>query len=68
MDENINQDLQKELRREALIQKPYASDIAYHMILRVMVVTVVAFAGTALLTRTTMMEVLKEDYILTARA
>ena len=53
---------------EALIQKPYASDIAYHMILPVMVVTVVAFAGTALLTRTTMMEVLKEDYILTARA
>ena len=52
---------------EALIQKPYASDIAYHMILPVMVVTVVAFAGTALLTRTTMMEVLKEDYILTAR-
>ena len=38
------------------------------MILPVMVVTVVAFAGTALLTRTTMMEVLKEDYILTARA
>ena len=34
----------------------------------VMVVTIVAFAGTALLTRTTMMEVLKEDYILTARA
>ena len=53
---------------DALIQKPYASDIAYHMILPVMVVTVVAFAGTALLTRTTMMEVLKEDYILTARA
>jgi len=38
------------------------------MILPVMVVTIVAFAGTALLTRTTMMEVLKEDYILTARA
>ena len=53
---------------DALIQKPYASDIAFHMILPVMVVTVVAFAGTALLTRTTMMEVLKEDYILTARA
>ena len=53
---------------QALIEKPYAADIAYHMILPVMVVTVVAFAGTALLTRTTMMEVLKEDYILTARA
>ena len=46
----------------------YAWDIAYHMILPVIVVTFVAFAGTALLMRTTMMEVLKEDYILTARA
>jgi len=46
----------------------YAGDIAYHMILPIMTVTIVAFAGTALLTRTTMMEVLKEDYILTARA
>ena len=53
---------------EALARKPYAADIAYHMILPVLVVTIVAFAGTALLTRTTMMEVLKEDYILTARA
>ena len=46
----------------------YAGDIAYHTILPVLTVTVVAFAGTALLTRTTMMEVLKDDYILTARA
>ena len=53
---------------DALSKKTYAADIAYHMILPVMVVTIVAFAGTALLTRTTMMEVLKEDYILTARA
>ncbi len=53
---------------DVLVKKPYAADIAYHMILPVMVVTIVAFAGTALLTRTTMMEVLKEDYILTARA
>ena len=53
---------------EALIKKPYAFDIAFHMILPVFTVTLLAFAGTALLTRTTMMEVLKEDYILTARA
>jgi peptide/nickel transport system permease protein len=53
---------------EALIKKPYAADIAFHMILPVFTVTLLAFAGTALLTRTTMMEVLKEDYILTARA
>ena len=50
------------------VMKTYAGDIAYHMILPIMTVTIVAFAGTALLTRTTMMEVLKEDYILTARA
>ena len=53
---------------EISIQKPYAMDIAYHMILPVFTVTVVAFAGTALLTRTTMMEVMKDDFILTARA
>ncbi len=53
---------------ELLIQKPYAMDIAYHMILPIFTVTVVAFAGTALLTRTTMMEVMKDDFILTARA
>ena len=53
---------------DALTKKPYAGDIAYHMILPVIVVTIVAFAGTALLTRTTMVEVIKEDYILTARA
>lgn len=53
---------------EALIRRPYAADIAFHMILPVFTVTLLAFAGTALLTRTTMMEVLKEDYILTARA
>ena len=35
------------------------------MILPTFTVTLVAFAGTALLTRTTMMEVLKDDYILT---
>ena len=50
------------------LKSTYAWDIAFHMILPVMVVTFVAFAGTALLMRTTMMEVLKEDYILTARA
>jgi len=53
---------------EISVQKPYAMDIAYHMILPVFTVTVVAFAGTALLTRTTMMEVMKDDFILTARA
>ena len=53
---------------EAGLKSTYAWDIAFHMILPVLVVTFVAFAGTALLMRTTMMEVMKEDYILTARA
>ena len=53
---------------EMLNQKIYAMDIAYHMILPVFTVTVVAFASTALLTRTTMMDVMKDDFILTARA
>ena len=53
---------------EAALKRFYAADIAFHMILPTFTVTLVAFAGTALLTRTTMMEVLKDDYILTARA
>ena len=53
---------------EASLKRFYAADIAFHMILPTFTVTLVAFAGTALLTRTTMMEVLKDDYILTARA
>ncbi len=46
----------------------YAADIAYHMVLPVATITLVNFAGTMLLTRNTMLETLREDYILTARA
>ena len=46
----------------------YAADIAYHMFLPVLTVTLVTFAGQMLLTRNTMLETLREDYILTARA
>ncbi len=46
----------------------YALDILHHLILPVMTVTLVAFAGTMLLTRNSMLETLREDYILTARA
>ena len=35
---------------DAFTKKIYAADIAYHMILPVLTVTIVAFAGTALLT------------------
>jgi peptide/nickel transport system permease protein len=45
-----------------------AGDIVYHMILPISLLTVVNFAGTMLLTRTTMLETLKEDYVMAARA
>lgn len=46
----------------------FAGDIAWHMALPILTVTLVAFAGTMLLTRNSMLETLREDYILTARA
>jgi peptide/nickel transport system permease protein len=45
-----------------------AGDILLHMILPVGTVALVGFAGTMLLTRQTMLETLREDYIQTARA
>ena len=46
----------------------YAVDILHHMVLPVLTLTLIAFAGTMLLTRNSMLETLREDYILTARA
>jgi peptide/nickel transport system permease protein len=46
----------------------YALDIIRHVILPTLTLTLVAFAGTMLLTRNSMLETLREDYILTARA
>lgn len=46
----------------------YALDIAYHLILPIMTLTLINFAGTMLLTRNSMLETLREDYIATARA
>jgi peptide/nickel transport system permease protein len=43
-------------------------DILYHMILPIITLTLINFAGTMLLTRTTMLETLREDYIMAARA
>lgn len=43
-------------------------DIVSHTVLPVLTVTLIAYGGYMLLTRTSMMETLKEDYILTARA
>ncbi len=47
---------------------PFALDILRHLILPVLTVTLIAYGGTMLLMRTSMLETLREDYILTARA
>jgi peptide/nickel transport system permease protein len=47
---------------------PYLLDIAWHLVLPVMTLALISFAGTMLLTRNSMLETLREDYILTARA
>ena len=46
----------------------FALDIASHTVLPVLTLTLVAYGGEMLLTRTSMLETLREDYILTARA
>ena len=48
--------------------RPYARDILDHSILPIVTLALVAFAGVMLLTRGSMLETLKEDYILTAQA
>jgi len=55
----------------AWITFPYrylAGDILRHLVLPVLTLTLVNFSGTMLLTRTTMLETLREDYIMAARA
>lgn len=46
----------------------YAFDILRHLVLPILTLTVVNFAGVMLLTRNSMLETLREDYIMTARA
>lgn len=48
--------------------RAYAGDILHHTALPVITLTAVNFAGIMLLTRGAMLETLREDYILTARA
>jgi peptide/nickel transport system permease protein len=48
--------------------RKYALDIGHHVILPVVTLSLVVFAGVMLLTRSSMLETLREDYILTARA
>jgi peptide/nickel transport system permease protein len=46
----------------------FALDILYHLALPVLTLTLISFAGTMLLTRNSMLETLREDYIVAARA
>ena len=45
-----------------------AWDIVRHMVLPVATLTIISFAGTMLLTRNSMLETMREDYVTTARA
>jgi len=46
----------------------YAVDIIMHMLLPILTLTLLSFAGSMLVMRDTMLEIIKEDYITTARA
>jgi len=46
----------------------YAADIVHHLILPIATLATVNFAGTMLLTRNSMLETLREDYIMAAHA
>ena len=45
-----------------------ALDILKHMVLPIATLTLISFAGTMLLTRNSMLETLREDYVIAARA
>ena len=45
-----------------------ALDILRHMILPIVTLTLISFAGTMLLTRNSMLETVREDYVMAARA
>ncbi len=46
----------------------YGFDILWHMVLPVVTVTIISYAGTMLVMRDSMLETIKEDFITTARA
>jgi len=48
--------------------RSFAADIVHHAILPIVTLALIAFAGIMLLTRSAMLETLREDYILTAEA
>ena len=47
---------------------PLALDILKHLVLPVATLTLISFAGTMLLTRNSMLETIREDYVMAARA
>ena len=47
---------------------PLALDILKHMVLPIATLTLISFAGTMLLTRNSMLETVREDYVMAARA
>lgn len=51
-----------------LPQARFALDILHHLILPIITLATVSFAGSMLLTRNSMLETLREDYIMAARA
>ena len=46
----------------------FAWDIVTHMVLPVLTLTLISFAGTMLLTRNSMLETMREDFVMAARA
>lgn len=46
----------------------YALDIVHHLILPILTLSLISFAGTMLLTRNSMLETVREDFIMAARA
>jgi peptide/nickel transport system permease protein len=46
----------------------FAVDILWHLVLPIATLALISFAGTMLLTRNSMLETLREDYIMAARA
>ncbi len=52
----------------SLAQARYALDILHHLILPIVTLALVSFAGSMLLTRNSMLETLREDFITAARA
>jgi len=50
------------------VMRPFAVDLMHHAVLPIVTLALIAFAGVMLLTRASMLETLREDYILAARA